>query len=159
MSFDPNQNTPPMGHVPPKKSSGALKWILGGIGCFGLLTVLCIGGFAYVTYVSYQNMTTNSAYLEARITLENSEELAEAVGEPVTVGSFTGFNQGQNGQLVTVVYDVPVSGPDGSGVAKIEVEGSPFSKDWELKSLSAEVDGEDIPLDGSGGLEINIEGE
>jgi len=127
MSFDPNQNQPPMGHVPPKKS-GALKWILGGIGCFGLAT------------------------------LESSEAIGDAVGNPVTVGQPTGLNQSQNGQRVTVVYDVPFSGPNGSGMAKIEVEGQLMTEDWNLESLSAEVDGKDIPL-GGGGLDVNIEGE
>lgn len=158
MSFDPNQNQPPMGHVPPKKS-GALKWILGGIGCFGLITVLCLGGVGYMSYRAYQDLTGNSAYLEARATIESSAEIGEAVGNPVTVGEPTGPPQPiQNGERVTIVYDVPFSGPKGSGMAEIKVEGQLMTDDWNLQSLSAEVDGKEIPL-GGGGLDVNIEGE
>ena len=70
MSFDPNQNAP-LGHAPPKKS-GALKWILGGLGCFGLISILCLGGIGYIGYQGVQMVTTNPAYLEARATLELS---------------------------------------------------------------------------------------
>lgn len=158
MSFDPNQNQPPMGHVPPKKSGGALKWILGGLGCFGLITALCLGGFGYMGYRAYQDMTGNTAYLDARATIESSEAIGEAVGNPVTVGQPTGLNQSQQGQRITIVYDVPFSGPNGSGMAEIKVEGQLMTEDWNLESISAEVDGKDIPLDG-GGLDVNIEGE
>ena len=159
MSFDPNQDMPPMGHVAPKKSGGSLKWILGGLGCFGLLTICCFGAIGFGVFGIFQGMTANPAYLDARTTLENSQSLADVVGEPVTVGEPTGPpGQSQNGQRITFVYSVPVSGPDASGTATIKVEGQLFTDDWNLEELTAEVDGVDVPIEDNV-LDIKIEGE
>jgi len=158
MSFDPNQNMPPMGHVPPKKS-GSLKWILGGLGCFGVLALCCFGGIAYFGYMGLEIVNSNPGYLEARANIEASASVGEAVGNPVTVGSYTGVqsNQGAAGSM-SISYDVPVSGPNGSGMAKITVSGTPMTEDWKVDSLTVTVDGKEVPLEG-GGLDINIEGE
>ena len=156
MSFDPKDNMPAMGSVPPKKS-GALKWILGGLGCIGLLIALCIGGSVYMTYRGVQMVTSNPAYLEARATLESSEALGNAVGNPVTVGEPVNIQTTQ-GERIGFTYQVPVSGPNGSGTAEISVNGKPFSEDWKLESLKVTVDGEEVPLDGSS-IEPMIEGE
>ena len=160
MSFDPNQNTPPMGHVPPKKKGGALKWILGGLGCFGLLGLLCFGGMGYFGYSAFKQMTNNPAFLEGRATLESSPALGEVLGNPVTVGEFNpeGFRQTQQGERVTIEYDVDLSGPDGAGTATIVVKGQLFTEDWNVESITATVNGEDVPLDGNG-IDVNIEGE
>jgi len=156
MSFDPNQNQPPMGHVPPKKSGGALKWILGGLGCFGLIGALCIGGVVYMGYQGVQMVTNNPAYIEARAQLESSEALGDAVGNPVTVGQpDQEIKTVPNGERIGFEYKVPVSGPNGSGTATIKVDGKPFSADdWNLESLTVEVNGEDVPIQG---LDVNIE--
>lgn len=154
MSFDPNQNAP-MGHAPPKKS-GALKWILGGLGCFGLLGLLCFGGFGYIAYQGVQMINDNPGYLEARAQIESSDAVGAAVGNPVEVGTYTGVQSNQQGERVTITYDVPVSGPNGSGSAKIAVNGKPFSEDWKVESVDVTVDGKSIPL-GGGGLDINID--
>jgi len=150
---------PPMGHVPPKKSGGALKWILGGLGCFGILAVCCFGGVAYLGMMGLEVVNSNPAYLEARAEIEGSAAVGEAVGNPVSVGTYTGVqsNQGDAGRM-SIDYDVPVTGPNGSGMAKISVSGKPMTEDWSVDSLTVTVDGKDIPLDG-GGLDINIEGE
>ncbi len=147
-----------MGHVPPKKKGGALKWILGGLGCFGLLALCCFGGLAYFGYQGVKMVTSNPAYLEARATLESSEALGNAVGNPITLGEPTNVQTRQNGERMGMTYELPVSGPNGSGSASISVEGKPFSDDWTLESLSVNVGGEDIPLNGSG-IDVNIEGE
>ena len=146
---------PPMGHVPPKKS-GALKWILGGLGCFGVLALCCFGGIAYFGYASVQMVTNNPAYLEGRASLENSEPLGELLGNPITVGDPTNIQTNPKGERVGMTYEVSLSGPNGTGSATITVDGKPFSDDWNLESLTAEVNGENVPLDG-GGLDINIE--
>ena len=160
MSFDPNQNTPPMGHVPPKKSGGALKWILGGLGCFGLLALCCFGGLAYIGYQGVQMVTGNPGYLEARATLESSDALGEAVGNPVTVGEPQGeIKPTPNGDRIGFEYTVPVSGPNGSGTATFKVDGKPFTDDWSVESMSVEVNGEEVQLEGGGFGGVNIEGE
>lgn len=150
MSFDPNQNTPPMGSVPPKKSGGALKWILGGLGCFGLIIALCVGGFAYFAYQGVQMVTNNPALNEAKATLTSSAALGEKLGNPITLGPEAPEPPVQNGERMTITYRIPVSGPDGQGTATVTVDGKPFSDDWTVQSLEAEVNGEDVPLDGMG---------
>ena len=159
MSFDPNENMPPMGHVPPKKSGGSLKWILGGLGCFGLLAICCIGGLAFLGYQGVQMVTSNPGYLEARATLESSDALGEVLGNPVTVGEPQGeIKPISKGERIGFGYTVPVSGPNGSGTATFEVEGKPFSEDWTVESMSVQVNGEEVQLEGSG-IEVDIEGE
>lgn len=157
MSFDPNQ-TAPVGHATTPKKSGALKWILGGVGCFGLLGLLCLGGVGYMGYLGLQVINSNAGYLEARATIESSAAVGEATGNPVEVGSYTNVanQQGAGGEM-SISYDVPVSGPNGTGSAHIEVSGVPYSEDWTVDVLEVEVNGQKV-LDG-GGLDINIEGE
>ena len=160
MSTDPHQNAP-VGHAAPAKKSGALKWILGGLGCFGLLGLLCFGGVAYMGYQGVQMVTGNAAYLEARATLESSASLGDTFGNPITVGEPTDIQTNQQGSdAMELVYQIPVSGPNGSGTAEVQVQGKPFAPgEWTLESLTVvDADGNAVPLDG-GGLEVNIEGE
>lgn len=157
MSFDPNPNSPPMGHAAPKKS-GSLKWILGGVGCFTLLIVLCVGGFGYVAWMGAQMLMNNPAFNEAVATVETSESVNDALGSPVTVGPpGENIQTSQNGQKVTLTYTVDVTGSEKSGEATIVVSGTFMQDDWVVDEITvAGPDGEDIPVDGSG-LSIDIE--
>ena len=153
MSFDPNQNAP-VGHAAPKKS-GALKWIIGGLGCFGLLTLLCVGGVVGLGFWG-MGMIKNEAYEEARTAISNSAEVSAAVGDPVNVGDFEGFQQATSGEQVTYTYQIPVNGSNKSGTAEVIVSGNPINGGWKIDSMEVEVDGEKIPV-GELDLEVDIE--
>jgi len=156
MSFDPSQTaSAPIANATTPKKSGAKKWIFGGLGCFGLLTLACVVGF----YFAFQMLGSNPGYLEALATIESSPEVGEAAGNPVEVGTFTNVaNISTENRPIGFAYDVPVSGPNGTGTAHIEVSQDPASNEWSVDKLEVEINGENVPLDG-GGLEINIEGE
>lgn len=173
MSYNPNQ-PPMMGHAPPRKDN-TLLYIFVGLGCFGALVLLCFGGFAFMAYQGFklaeqsvEMINENPAYEEARRTIQNSEAVAEAVGEPVVVDSIytnvEGGDAGKSGKI-QFVYDLGVSGPKANGNAKIVVEGELFSENWDLESVSVTVDGEEIQLENDGetidlpGLEGNNEQE
>ncbi len=158
MSFDPNQNAP-MGHAPPSSSGSKKKWIFAGLGCFGLLTVLCVGGLIAVSYWG-MGVVMNSAYEEARVTIENDEAVGNAVGRPVKVGTFDGndFKQNPQGQVIEYTYGLTVEGSEKSGRAEVVVSGNPIADDWKVDSIEVTVDGEKIPV-GELELDVNIEGE
>ena len=81
------------------------------------------------------------------------------LGNPVTVGEPQGeIKPISKGERIGFGYTVPVSGPNGSGTATFEVEGKPFSEDWTVESMSVQVNGEEVQLEGSG-IEVDIEGE
>lgn len=154
MSFDPNQN-PPVGHATPKSGSNK-KWIFAGLGCFGLVTLLCIGGFVAMTFWAMGTIK-NEAYETARTTIETDDSVAQAVGPPVRVGDFDGFNQAQKGQgVLEYSYDLPVEGSEKSGRAKVVVSGNPIEGSWQVDSIEVEVDGEKITV-GELNLELDIE--
>ncbi len=145
---------PPMGHVPPKKS-GAKKWIIGGLGCFGLLTLLCIGGVVAATFWG-MGLVKNEGYEQARVSISESAEVSDAVGTPVSVGDFTGLQQSVAGEQITYTYTLPVNGSEKSGTAEVVVTGHPVNGVWKVDSIEVDVDGEKIPV-GNVDLDINIE--
>jgi len=143
-----------MGHVPPKKS-GSMKWILGGLGCFGLLTLLCVGGIVGLGFWG-MGMIKNEAYQEARVAISESAEVTEAVGAPVSVSEMEGFQQKADGEHVEYTYQIPVGGSEKSGTAEVVVSGHPINGGWKVESIEVDVDGEIIPV-GKLDLEVNIE--
>ena len=109
-------------------------------------------------YQGVQMVSANPAYLEGRSALETSEALEEVLGSPITVSEPTNIQTNPGENRIGMTYEVTISGPKGSGTAEIEVDGQPFTDDWNLESLKAEVDGQEIEIEG-GGLDIKIEGE
>ena len=157
MSFDPNQNAP-LGHAPPNSGSKK-KWIIGGLGCFGLLTILCIGGIVGA-YIWGTGIVQNEGYEQARTTIEMDDDVGNAVGRPVKVGTFNpqDFQQAQSGNEIEYTYGLTVDGSEKSGRAEVVVSGNPMSGEWEVDSIEVDVDGEVIQV-GEMELDINIEGE
>ncbi len=146
MSYDPN--TPPMGAVPPQKSGGSLKWILGGLGCFGLLTVLCIGGLGYWFYSFSQSLLNNPAKTQAISSIEQSDSIAEAFGPPILVKETKPPQTGTDEQEMLLTYSVDVIGSEKSGTATIKVRGNPLDADsFSVESIIVKgPDGEEIPI-------------
>jgi hypothetical protein len=150
MSFDPNQNTPPMGHAAPKKS-GALKWILGGIGCFTLMIALCVGGLIYFGMQVNDIATNNAAYFKAVNSIESSSAVADVVGAPVVVERSAEKPPQRipaEAGKIGFKFDTVVKGSNKSGEAEIIVSGELMNSDnWQVDSIKVTVDGEEIPVD------------
>lgn len=162
MSYDPNANVPPVGNVPPQKSGGgALKWILGGIGCFGLLTALCIGGFIWWAYNLSQDLIINNpAKIQAIAEIEQSETVGDAFGRPVTVSLAPPQQPQQKGQGgLVLTFEGEVKGSEKSGTATVVVDVA-NALDAESSTVESivikDADGNEIPVKKLD-LDINIE--
>ena len=134
-----------------------MKWIIGGIGCFGLLVLLCVGGLVGVGFWG-MGVVANKAYEEARTSITNSEAVGNVVGQPVEVGTYNPQKLGQSpggDGTVEYTYEIPVAGSQKSGTAIVVVSGNPLDGDsWEVVSIEVDVDGEKIPV---GELDLDID--
>jgi hypothetical protein len=140
MSFD-NQatlNVPNMQHEKPK--SGALKWILGGCGCLGLLAVVCIGGFAY--FFSGAIGDAIRMQQETQAMIESSPQVEEALGSPIEIGP----PRTQNGPEGEVTFEFDVTGPNGTGTVFSKTKMNPSTFRFERKGLYMEFEGQRIDL-------------
>ena len=150
-----NQYEPPVGagiNTPPtKKSGGALKWILGGCGCLGLLAALCIGGLVYFSVSS-----TGAVVQEARTMIEGSSVVKEKLGEPISIDSET-VGQG-GGAEPALIFDFDVSGPKGSGRAKVTAPFNESTFKFEIEESTLEVDGQTFDLNTENDFKMDLEG-
>ena len=128
-----NVNMPPT-----KKSGGALKWILGGCGCLGLMAVICFGGVIY-----YGITTAGQITQEARSFIEGSTVAQEYLGSPITINGEPQPVQGGNGELV---FDFDVTGPKGSGTATVKAKMDPETFKFVIGESTLDVNGEIIDL-------------
>ena len=136
--------------LPPKKSGGALKWILGGCGCLGLIGMICVGGLVYFS-VSAAGQVTQ----EARSFIEGSTVAQEYLGSPITINGEPQPSQGGNGELI---FDFDVSGPKGSGTATVTAKMDPEAFKFVIGDSSLEVNGETIDLKPEDEFNLDIEG-
>ena len=136
--------------LPPKKSKGGLKWILGGCGFLGLLTVLCFGGLIWFSLSKAGKMSQ-----EARSFIENSTVAQEYLGNPITITAEAPPAQGPQGALV-LGFDV--SGPKASGKATVNAELDPETFDFVLGESSLDVNGETIDLNAEDEFKLDVEG-
>lgn len=137
--------------LPPKKSGGALKWILGGCGCLGLMAAICFGGVVW-----FGISTAGQVTQEARTFVEGSTVIQEHLGSPVTINGEPTPVQGPDGSLV---FGFDVSGPNGSGTATVTSKMNPETFQFELGESSLEVNGEVFDLNAKDEFkEIEVEG-
>ena len=125
-------------NTPPPKKSGSLKWIFGGCGCLGLMAAICFGVIGWFSFSVY-----GSVRQEAKSFVESSTVVQRELGSPITINSET-FSQGADGAWV---FDFGVSGPQGSGVATVNMENDGKSFDFTLGDSSLDFNGETIDLD------------
>jgi hypothetical protein len=152
MSLD-NQatlNVPSMQDEKPK--SGALKWILGGCGCLGLLAAICVGGFVF--YFGALMQDTISIMNETVALAENSAVVKEALGEPVEITG--GPRQSQNGKDMT--FEVDVTGPNGSGTVYSKATVAPSGRRLESTEMYLEFDGQRFDLNTEDEFNLDVEG-
>jgi len=129
----------PVAGVSPPKSNKKL-WIYGGLGCFGLIGLVCVGCVVMITFAArpqLQFMAENKAFIET------SQEVKDVVGSPITVGDLgPPAATGAPGELE---FRGSVSGPNGDAtyVVIAKLEGlTPVRQEIYL-----EFDGEKIDLD------------
>lgn len=122
--------------APPK--SNKKLWIFGGLGCLGLIGLVCIGCSAMLYFAArptIEFMNENNAIVET------SPEVEEILGSPVTIGP----PEVDNSSPPKIIFKSSVKGPKGEGTYVLEgkMEGvTPVRTGIYLK-----VDGDKIDLD------------
>lgn len=152
MSLD-NQatlNVPSMQDQKPK--SGALKWILGGCGCLGLLAVICVGGVAY--YIGPLMQDTIGIMNETTSMAKSSTVVQEALGSPVEITG--GPRQSQDGNNMT--FEVDVTGPNGSGTVYTKATIDTASRRIERTEIYLEFEGQRLDLNIEDEFNLEVEG-
>ena len=141
MSFDKEHQVSgienPIGNVEPPKSRKKL-WIFGGLGCFGLILVVCVGG-AVVIWLAFGKPTLDFMN-ENMVLIDNSEAAVEALGSPITRGAPTQEQDGSG----SMTFSLPVSGPKAKGT--LVFKGTYGAEGWTRDDIYLEVDGEKIDL-------------
>lgn len=130
---------PISGGEPPK--SKKKFWILGGLGCFGLIVVVCVGGAALIWFTV--GKPTLDFMNENMALISNSPAAEEALGANITLGAPTQQQDG-NG---SVTFRVPATGDKGSGT--LVFKGTYGAEGWTRDEIYLEVDGEQIDLSDS----------
>lgn len=153
-----DQNTePPLSHVQEPKSSGK-KWLLGGCGCLGFIALLCIGGVA-LFYM--QVVGPMQSLIQENIELATvSQDVADAVGEPVEVGREPTQMMPRTWQEDGVAYQemrFPVTGSKAKGELLLTLRQT-GAMSFEKDSLKLELeDGTMIDLDPDAELQLDID--
>ena len=134
---------------PPPKKSGALKWILGGCGCLGLLTACCFGGLIWFG-VSKAGKVTE----EARSFVEGSTVIQEHLGSPVVINAESASQSADQ----SLVFEFDVSGPNGNGRATVNAKFDEATFDFVLGESSLDVNGEVFDLNAEGEFNVEVDG-
>lgn len=139
----------PIADISRPKSNKKL-WIFGGLGCFGLIGLICIGFIVagiMAAKPTLDFMNENISYIES------SSEVAEALGAPITVAPAQPTQDSNNpGALI---FRGNVSGSQGAGTYVIEAKMNGVTP--EREAIYLEVDGERIDLDPDALYELDID--
>ena len=127
----------PIAGIEPPKSRKKL-WIFGGLGCLGLIAVICLVGAWAIYYFGikpmqdFQRNTVDEAIVMPQV--------EDALGTPIEVGAAaTPVQEGQQ-----FVFRTPLTGPNGE--ATLVVKGT-FDGSWTKDETYLEMNGEQIDLD------------
>ena len=111
-------------------------FLFGGIGCLGLIAILCsVAAFWMSVVKPRMEFLTENAVL-----LESNEQAIEIFGTPLTLGDHV-LSEADNKMTVRT----PVSGPNGSGVCILV--GKLEDGVWVRDSITVEKDGESYDLE------------
>lgn len=129
----------------PSSSNNSKIWAVWGfLGCFGVLSLLCCGGVAYLVYFSYSLAFNNQAVIDAKKMAAESAEVREALGEPIT---FTMPSQVEQTGKESISYQIPASGPKGSATLNLRARAKQGTLQFEVEQASVELsDGQVIQL-------------
>ncbi len=133
----------PMSNLPnaafgemPNQSQSRKTVLLAIVGCGGLMAVLCCGGFVYLAYFGYNVAFNNQAVIDAKKMTEESAEVRQALGEPITFAVPTQVEQTSQD---SIRYQIPASGPKGSATLILRARAKPGTMQFEVEQASVEL--------------------
>ena len=113
--------------------------------------VVC-GGGGYYFYATFMKPALDLTFENIQIAQE-SEKVKEMIGDPVTLGSPTST---QNGQQLEM--SIPVSGPNGNGTVTFTATLNQEDFTWTRDESYLEFNGEKIDIDPDANTSLDIEG-
>lgn len=138
----------PTGGIEKPKSKKKL-WIFGGLGCFGVIGICCIG---IITLVMLFVVRPMQEFQNENVTMATSSPEVEAIlGSPVTAGTAVPENKG-GGEFT---FRAKLTGPDGEGTLVFDAR--LIGTDWKRESIHLEHDGEKTDLDPESIFDIDID--
>lgn len=121
------------------------NWIWAApIGCLGSL--LLFGGFiALILMFVFSMMKSSDVYKDAFATAQNSVEVQEALGTPITAGLFITGNINISGDTGIADLRIPISGPSGDGT--IILKAHKKSNHWDFEILEVDISHKNKTID------------
>ena len=139
----------PIADISKPKSSKKL-WLFGGLGCLGLIGLVCVGMIVAGVMAAkpmLDFMNENVAFIES------SNDVSDALGSPVSVTPAQPQQDAANPQQL--IFRGNVSGPQGSGSYVIEAKMNGVTPVRE--AIYLEVNGERIDLDPDALTDLSID--
>jgi hypothetical protein len=151
--IDPNATVGdnPIASVEPPKSSKKF-WLFGGCGCLLILLLICggVGGFAY-----YVGQPLVAIMTETTGFIQTSQVVGDKIGSPVSTGAPAQTQDPNDPGLVRL--NIPVDGPNGSGIVVAEIRFDTANWTWNREALYLEFDGETFDMDPDAELNLEID--
>ena len=148
-SPDDYQNYDPIGDDMKRlnKRNNRTIWITCGVVTAVLISVaLCVSFALTIIGVAFGAMRASTPYQEAMDAVSTNSTAIQALGEPIEAGWLMSGSVETSQNSGTASFNIPVSGPNGSGT--LYVEAYKVGDRWRYEQLYLEVDGqlESIPL-------------
>lgn len=146
-------------YQPASSGGGGGKFLKYGCGCLGIMLLLCgIGGVVFYTMFGDQIAAAAKMGMEYQgciAEVQSNEAISEKLGTPINPDIFAQPVQEMNGEAMSMTYDTPIEGPDGSGTmhVKFTLNGGDVTRD----EFWVEIDGEKIDMEAEGGFGLDID--
>lgn len=119
------------------------KWVV-PVGCLTPI-IVCGGGITLILAIVFGAMKSSDVYTEALARARASEEVIEALGEPIEPGFFVSGSIEVTGPSGNADLSIPIRGPQGS--ATIYVVATKTAGEWEFSTLEVAPKGSDSRID------------
>lgn len=153
MSYDPNADVPPMGHMeqPPTRKKW---WLFGGCGCVVLLLVCGGGGFGLFFWLGKPTID----FMNQNLALaRSSEAIKEALGEPIELDEQPNVSNETVGGKPVLECSYRVKGSKASGTLVIRAIMNKVPV-WDRESMVLKMeDGTEIDVDPDAELKLDID--
>ena len=139
----------PIAGMEPPRSRKKL-FIFGGLGCLGLIALVC-GGFIALGY--FYGLKPMQDFQDENVTLATSmPEVKSALGVPITAGPVV---PSQNGSPQSFTFSSNLDGSTASGT--LVFVGNLQGTEWVRESIHLEVDGKEVDLDPESIFDLDID--
>jgi hypothetical protein len=151
--FDPNQPPPPNAYAPgplappPRRGSRVLLWVFGGIGCLGVLALLCCGGLGYFGFRAGTGALTQSLKQEVAGNAFVEQEMGEVQTVSMNLMETGPEQKRRGGEGNWMVFDATGTKGDGKFIVQMSQQPQPGNMFSTIELRTA--DGKSATIKGS----------